>query len=554
MPENSWTIGSDSSCDLVVDSNTVSGHHCRLTRDGNEWSLTDLNSTNGTYINGQQLVGSRNIKATDTITLGQTLPMPWPAQVDTPANLELAENALAKRKDTSATTLDIGRGSENDIVLSDSNVSTNHARLIIDGSEIVIEDLGSTNGTSINKVENKISRSAVIRTDTVFFGSTPYLVSDLLHRSTPSDAATRIEPGNVARSDTASASRLITMTVSGIGLLMTIWGIWFFSQKPDATSTTQVNQSNQAEATDSVRTPPEPEVPARKQQAVPVDTPQNLTETNTITTAMSPEDAFARAVFLIVCADDKRETPFRVGTGFAIDANTIVTTASVIRAMRSLQQNGYPTTFLFSPADGNEFDLGSVVIHPQFEVAEQRASKARRAHDAIYDQLESQPPEPETFESVKDRMVAARVEAMEAMDQQASFDVAIINTTKSIQHWLPGASPDASLRPKQKITVTGYAFDVEDPFFDRDVPFELSTMASRVGKVVRGPESPGRMLAQGNAEQYEYAYLGSPVLNTQGQVVGVYSRPTPPEIETEANPETLFDAALFKRVLECRRP
>jgi pSer/pThr/pTyr-binding forkhead associated (FHA) protein len=49
----------------------------------------------------------------------------------------------------------LGRGADNTVVLSESNVSTHHARLIIDGDEIVVEDLGSTNGTSVAAVENK---------------------------------------------------------------------------------------------------------------------------------------------------------------------------------------------------------------------------------------------------------------------------------------------------------------------------------------------------------------------------------------------------------------
>ncbi len=46
--------------------------------------------------------------------------------------------------------LSFGRGTENDIVLDDTQVSRNHARLIRQGDEVIIEDLGSTNGTLVN--------------------------------------------------------------------------------------------------------------------------------------------------------------------------------------------------------------------------------------------------------------------------------------------------------------------------------------------------------------------------------------------------------------------
>src|ERR1700704_4206585 len=44
----------------------------------------------------------------------------------------------------------IGRGADNDIVLQDSEVSRNHARLAIRGSEVVVTDLNTLNGCRID--------------------------------------------------------------------------------------------------------------------------------------------------------------------------------------------------------------------------------------------------------------------------------------------------------------------------------------------------------------------------------------------------------------------
>lgn len=46
--------------------------------------------------------------------------------------------------------LTFGRGPDNDIALDDTQVSRNHARLFKHGDEVIIEDLGSTNGTLVN--------------------------------------------------------------------------------------------------------------------------------------------------------------------------------------------------------------------------------------------------------------------------------------------------------------------------------------------------------------------------------------------------------------------
>ena len=200
MSEKSWTIGSDSSCDLVVKNNTISGSHCGLTSDGSEWTLTVLDSTNGTYVNGERLVGSRSVKTMDKITLGQSQPLPWPSGVN-PADFKpITGQPTSKMKGRSQNIISIGRGTDNDVVLRDSNVSTNHARLIIDKDGICVEDLGSTNGTSIGNVENKISRGTVQRADTVFFGSTSCRVSELIDQSKMSHVAPKIRSKDVATS------------------------------------------------------------------------------------------------------------------------------------------------------------------------------------------------------------------------------------------------------------------------------------------------------------------------------------------------------------------
>jgi predicted component of type VI protein secretion system len=47
--------------------------------------------------------------------------------------------------------LTIGRDMANDIVISDSEVSRRHARIFLQGTNYVLEDLGSTNGTFVNR-------------------------------------------------------------------------------------------------------------------------------------------------------------------------------------------------------------------------------------------------------------------------------------------------------------------------------------------------------------------------------------------------------------------
>lgn len=55
----------------------------------------------------------------------------------------------------------IGRDGSNTISINDAEVSRHHARMTLQGGKIVLEDLGSTNGTSVNG--NRISGPHVLR-------------------------------------------------------------------------------------------------------------------------------------------------------------------------------------------------------------------------------------------------------------------------------------------------------------------------------------------------------------------------------------------------------
>ena len=76
--KRSWVIGAAPECDLVVDAPPVSSRHCRLTCDAEVWTLEDLSSTNGTFVNDRRIERPTNISRSDRVTLGQNTPMPWP--------------------------------------------------------------------------------------------------------------------------------------------------------------------------------------------------------------------------------------------------------------------------------------------------------------------------------------------------------------------------------------------------------------------------------------------------------------------------------------------
>lgn len=67
------TIGREASNDIVLEDPQVSRHHARLTLQGAGYVIEDLGSTNGTFINGQRVMGARPINDGDTLGLGDTV-------------------------------------------------------------------------------------------------------------------------------------------------------------------------------------------------------------------------------------------------------------------------------------------------------------------------------------------------------------------------------------------------------------------------------------------------------------------------------------------------
>ena len=69
-----------------------------------------------------------------------------------PKKLVVIEGENLKGKSFDLTDeLIVGRGDKSHIVLDDSYVSTVHARLFAKGEQFVVEDMGSTNGTYLNR-------------------------------------------------------------------------------------------------------------------------------------------------------------------------------------------------------------------------------------------------------------------------------------------------------------------------------------------------------------------------------------------------------------------
>lgn len=60
-------IGRAEDCELRCFSSLISRHHCALRTEGETVFVEDLGSQNGTFLNGERIVGERELKDGDTL-------------------------------------------------------------------------------------------------------------------------------------------------------------------------------------------------------------------------------------------------------------------------------------------------------------------------------------------------------------------------------------------------------------------------------------------------------------------------------------------------------
>lgn len=195
FPGQSLRIGRAPGNDVVINDARVSRMHAGLEWNGSGFTLRDLDSANGTFVNSQRLAESaRLLRDGDEITLGAQTLVYEIARADAselPAETAAVENGatLAARGPRLVVTagpdkgqqyvlwgetIIIGRASREatwEIRLTDREVSRPHACLRRRGAQYTLVDLESANGTRLNGAPLK--RSAVLKAgDEIAIGGT----------------------------------------------------------------------------------------------------------------------------------------------------------------------------------------------------------------------------------------------------------------------------------------------------------------------------------------------------------------------------------------------
>jgi len=166
-----WKIGRNPENDIVKNYPMVSGNHCQITNQNNQFFLMDLQSSNGTFINGLNLEPNKDyvLQKNDKVNLGS-----YDLNIDFLFSASASDNEnkfIREQKSGSQKRLSIGRSTKSDIIIDYPQVSSLHAWLINDGNKWFVEDRNSSNHTYVNDRSRPIKKEQIAYDDTIYFGS-----------------------------------------------------------------------------------------------------------------------------------------------------------------------------------------------------------------------------------------------------------------------------------------------------------------------------------------------------------------------------------------------
>ncbi|NJM65856.1 MAG: FHA domain-containing protein [Acaryochloris sp. RU_4_1] len=227
LTQNEVNLGRAPDNNLVLsDDLSVSRHHAQVKFSGNAYTVTDLNSSDGTYVNGIQLSPHtpRTLVTGDQVRIGFyelifSLTVPTPVQPTISAatqkttisgmpDLGLAGTPTqARHLDLKGReTFTLGRDPLNDMAINHPSVSRFHAQIKKQEGSYIVLDLNSTNGTFLNG-KQIVGHHPLRVGDTIRVGSTSLLFNlneTLLHSN---------EEGNL-RIDAIGLNKVIHKTLN----------------------------------------------------------------------------------------------------------------------------------------------------------------------------------------------------------------------------------------------------------------------------------------------------------------------------------------------------
>jgi len=179
IDKDELTMGRSSDCDIVLDERYISRKHARVCREQGTYWAEDLKSSIGISVNGKRIskeqlqngdeikfgairiifadaeaVSSEEATMMDVTMAVPTLDDEPTMSIDTQPIYKLvvsdADGAITEHE-ISPDGIVLGRSTASDVLLKDPMVSRRHANVFTEADSFFVEDLGSNNGTFVDK-------------------------------------------------------------------------------------------------------------------------------------------------------------------------------------------------------------------------------------------------------------------------------------------------------------------------------------------------------------------------------------------------------------------
>ncbi len=225
------TIGRETDRQLILPSASVSRRHAKLLVGNGQVQIMDEGSANGVVVDGVRIGGPTSVGPQSRIDLAEfriVLAAPAPGTGSARGSSAGADVMKLVAEGgpydgrvfpVGVGMLGVGRALENDLVFDDPSLSRKHAQLTrIAGGRLLIEDLGSSNGTFVNG--KKVQRGEMAPGEALQFG-------DLLFRLEGAE-------GSGTRAvDVSAPSSSIGLLAGGVLTLLALVGmVWALARKP----------------------------------------------------------------------------------------------------------------------------------------------------------------------------------------------------------------------------------------------------------------------------------------------------------------------------------
>ncbi len=199
MRQETLLIGREKACDIRLNDKLVSARHARIKHEGGRYYIEDLNSSNGTFVDGK-IVQSLELSGDNDIKIGGfDLRFYLPEGVKTIDEDDATDPGMARKEGDFTEVLDeeetgehpklvivgekffgsefpinkdvitIGREVGNDIIIQEESISRTHAIIYHEEGRYWIQDQDSLNGVKVNG--ELVGEADIKHGDEIIFGS-----------------------------------------------------------------------------------------------------------------------------------------------------------------------------------------------------------------------------------------------------------------------------------------------------------------------------------------------------------------------------------------------